>query len=82
VQREAQGAFVLVLGGDGKIAQKNIETYTAQGTDYIVTGGLNDGDQVVTSGVMKVRPGAPAKIAPPPGAAPQQAPAKQGEQKH
>ena len=81
VQRDAKGAFVYVLGGDGKIAQKTIDTYTTQGTDYIVISGLNDGDQVVTSGVMKVHPGAPAKVAPPAGAGPQ-ASAKPGEQKH
>jgi membrane fusion protein (multidrug efflux system) len=82
VQRDAQGAFVYVLGSDGKIAQKVVDTYTTQGADFIVTGGLNDGDQVVTSGVMKVHPGSPAKVAAPPAPAAQQAPAKSGEQKH
>jgi membrane fusion protein (multidrug efflux system) len=80
VQRDAQGAFVFVLGADGKIAQKPVDTYTAHDADVIVTGGLNDGDQVVTSGLMKVHPGAAAKIA---AAAPTQQPAaKPGEQKH
>jgi len=65
VQRDAKGAYVYVLGADGKIAQKTIETYTTQGADWIVYGGLNDGDQIVTSGVMKVHPGAPAKAAAP-----------------
>ena len=90
IQRDAQGAYVMVLGSDGKIAQKVIDTYTTQGADTIVTGGLKDGDQVVISGLMKVRPGAPAKAAAPqasaqqgpgaPGSAP--APAKTDEQKH
>ena len=82
IQRDAQGAYVMVLGADGKIAQKVIDTYTTQGADMIVTGGINDGDQIVTSGLMKVRPGAPAKVAAPqpaPGTAPG---AKPGEQKH
>jgi len=80
IQRDAQGAFVMVLGSDGKIAQKVIDTYTTQGADMIVTGGLTDGDQIVTSGLIKVRPGAPAKVAAPQGAAPAQA--KVAEQKH
>ena len=80
IQRDAQGAYVYVLGSDGKIAQKVIDTYTTQGADMIVISGINDGDQIVTSGVMKVHPGAPAKVAPPQGAAPQ--PAKAAEQKH
>ena len=87
VQRDAKGAYVYVLGSDGKIAQKTIETYTTQGADWIVYSGLTDGDQIVTSGVMKVRPGAPAKVAAPqpqggsqqpPGAAQPGKPAQQG----
>lgn len=64
IQRDAQNAFVLVLGGDGKIAQKNITIHSTQGSDAVVTG-LADGDQVLTSGLMKVRPGMPAKVAAP-----------------
>ena len=79
IQRDAQGGYVYVLGGDGKIARKNVDTYTTQGDNMIVTGGLVDGDQVVTQGVVKVRPGAPAKVAAPQGSAP---PAKAAEQKH
>jgi len=74
VQRDPKGAYVYVLGKDGKIAQKYIETYTTQGSDWITYGGLTDGDQIVTSGVMKVRPGAPAQVAAPQGSAQQAAP--------
>jgi membrane fusion protein (multidrug efflux system) len=74
VQRDAKGAYAYVLGNDGKIAQKYLDTYTTQGSDWIVYGGLTDGDQIVTSGVMKVRPGALAKVAAPPNAAPQAKP--------
>ena len=69
VQRDAKGAYVYLLGPDGKIAQKYIDTYTTQGADWVAYGGLNDGDQIVTTGVMKVRPGAPAKVAAPQAAA-------------
>jgi membrane fusion protein (multidrug efflux system) len=75
VQRDPKGAYVYVLGSDSKIAQKYIDTYTTQGADWITYGGLNDGDQIVTTGVMKVRPGAPAKVAAP---QPQQGAQQQG----
>jgi membrane fusion protein (multidrug efflux system) len=75
VQRDAQGAYVLVVGGDGKVAPKRIAADTLQNGNWIVTDGLADGDEIIVSGVMKVKPGAPAKAVPfqPPGAA---APAK------
>jgi membrane fusion protein, multidrug efflux system len=64
VQRDATGAFVFVVGGDTKVVQKRIDTYATQGSDWIVTGGVADGDQVVVSGVQKVKVGEPAKAAP------------------
>jgi membrane fusion protein (multidrug efflux system) len=65
IQRDAEGAYVYVLGADGNIARKTIDVYTSRGADSIVKGGLADGDQVVVSGLMKVHPGAPAKAAAP-----------------
>ena len=75
VQRDANGAFVLVVGADGKVAQKRIKADSQRGDQWIVTDGLADGDQIIVSGVMKVKPGAPAKATPwqppaAPGAAP------------
>jgi membrane fusion protein (multidrug efflux system) len=64
VQRDGQGPYVMVVGGDGKVVQKRITADTLKGSDWIVTDGLTDGDQIVVSGVMKVRPGAPAKATP------------------
>ena len=64
VLRDAIGAFVYIVRGDGKVAQKRIETDTLHGSDWIVTGGLADGEQIVVSGVQMVRPGAPAKAVP------------------
>ncbi len=77
VQRDASGAYVLVVGGDGKVVQKPVKTENTRGDSWIVTDGLVDGDQVIVSGVQKARPGAPAKATlwqpgQPPGGAPQQ----------
>jgi membrane fusion protein (multidrug efflux system) len=72
VQRDAVGVYVFAVGADGKVAQKRITADSQQGADWIVTGGLADGDKIVVSGVQKVQPGAPAKALPwqPDGAAP------------
>jgi len=64
VLRDAQGAFVMVIGTDGNVAQKRVQTSTSQEGKWIVTDGLADGDQIIVSGVVKVRPGAPAKGTP------------------
>jgi len=78
VQRDAQGAYVFVVGQDSKVAQTRVKTGALKGADIVVTAGLSDGDQVVVSGVQKVKPDAPAKAVPwqpgpaPAGAAPAQ----------
>ena len=64
VQRDSQGPYVMVVGGDGKVVQKRITADTLKGSEWIVTDGLADGDQIVVSGVLKVKPGAPAKATP------------------
>ena len=72
VQRDADGAYVFVVGQDGKVQQKRIKTDAQHGNDSIVSSGLVDGDQIVVSGLQKVKPDAPAKAVPwqPAGSAP------------
>lgn len=64
VQRDANGAFVFVVGPDGKVEQKRIKADSLRGDSWIVTDGLVDGDQIVVAGVQKVKPGEPAKASP------------------
>lgn len=52
VQRDANGPYVFVIGGDGKIAQKRIKADRLRGDSWIVTDGLADGDQVAMSGIQ------------------------------
>ena len=66
VQRDAQGAYVLVVGKDGMVARKAITTGQAQGSDWVVREGLVAGDQVIVSGLQRAIPGQPAKAAPMP----------------
>jgi membrane fusion protein (multidrug efflux system) len=72
VQRDAKGAYVLVVGKDGKVARKDIVTGRAQGADWVLHEGVAEGDQVIVSGLQRAIPGQPAKAAPMP--APGQAP--------
>ncbi|HSN22042.1 MAG TPA: efflux transporter periplasmic adaptor subunit, partial [Usitatibacter sp.] len=57
---------------DNKVVPKPVQTANWIGSDIIVTGGLADGDRVITDNLVKLRPGAP--VAPhAPGQAPAQA---------
>ena len=83
LQRDAQGAYVLVVGKDGKVARKDVTTSGLDGADWIVSSGLADGDQVIASGLQRAQPGQPAKATPmpaenaaKPAAAPAATPAK------
>jgi membrane fusion protein, multidrug efflux system len=57
VRRDSTGAYVQTVGEDGRVSQKRIDAETMSGTDWIVTRGLSDGDQVIVSGVDRVKPG-------------------------
>ena len=64
VQRDPAGAYVLVVGADGKVARKAVSVGDMRGGDWIVSGGLQGGDRVIVSGVQNARPGEPAKASP------------------
>lgn len=80
VQRDPAGAYVLVVGQDGKVARKTVSAEDSLGTDWLVTGGLADGDRVIVSGLQSVREGVPATPVPwqPPTAPASTAPAGAG----
>jgi membrane fusion protein (multidrug efflux system) len=69
LQRDAQGPYVRVVGADGKVEQKRVESDLAIGGNWIVTKGLTDGDRLVVSNFGKARPGTVVKVtsAPPVG---------------
>ena len=60
VQRDVKGAYVLVVGADGKVVQKPVVADSVRGDSWIVTSGLAEGDKVIVSGVQKAHPGSPA----------------------
>ncbi len=64
VRRDGTGAFVEVAGSDGKVVQKHIQADTTMGINWLVTGGLNEGDQIIATSVDKVHPGMQVKVLP------------------
>lgn len=63
VSRTPQGeASVLAVAADGSVSQKTVQTAGTQGDQWIITGGLTEGEQVIVQGSQKIRlmPGMPA----------------------
>lgn len=64
VIRSNGGASVLVVGQDGKVAERIVKTGSAQGNAWIISEGLKAGDRVIVEGLQKVKPGAKVKSVP------------------
>ncbi|MCB5208164.1 efflux RND transporter periplasmic adaptor subunit [Methylovorus mays] len=66
VSRDSKGnPTVFVLSRDGKVEIRNIEADQTHGDQWLVHKGLNAGDQVIVSGLQKIRPGMPAQVVSP-----------------
>jgi membrane fusion protein (multidrug efflux system) len=78
VQRDNNGASVMLVGADGKVVPRPIQTGSAQGEKWIVTEGLKQGDIVIVEGLQKIKPGAPVKAVPWKAAVPASAAAPMG----
>jgi membrane fusion protein (multidrug efflux system) len=73
------GSSVFVVDGEGKAAVRPIETGALVNGMWIIEKGLKAGDVVITSNLLKLRPGVPVKStarSKPAANAPKQAPAK------
>ena len=57
VTRGDQSDTVLLIAKDGSFAAQPVQVQNSMGNDWVVTGGLKDGDQVLVSGHMKLMPG-------------------------
>lgn len=64
VQRDAHGPYLMVVGADGKVARRDVQTSSASNGNWIVTGGLEGGEQVIVAGLQRVRADAPATAVP------------------
>jgi membrane fusion protein (multidrug efflux system) len=57
LQLDQAGAFVLVVGGDNKVQVRRVEIGGPRGTNMILRKGLSGGEQVITEGIQRIRPG-------------------------
>ena len=60
-----QGKFVYLVDAQSKVEMRPVEVGDWQGDDWIIHTGLEAGDKVIVSGLMKIGPGAPVQIASP-----------------
>jgi membrane fusion protein (multidrug efflux system) len=63
VMEGPQGKFVYVVDEKSTAQARPVELGEWAGSDWIVTGGLKAGDQVIIDGVMRIGPGAPVQAA-------------------
>ncbi len=64
VMSGAQGRFVWVLDEQDVAAMRPVQIAAVVSDRAVLSGGLEPGERVVVEGVLKVRPGAPVRIAP------------------
>ena len=54
-------AIAMIVGQDGKVAQRAVTTDRAIGNDWLVSKGLADGDHVIVDGLQSIHPGDPVQ---------------------
>ena len=60
ITRNAKGdATAMVVGADGKVAQREVVVSRAIGDKWLVETGLQAGDRLIVEGLQKIAPGAP-----------------------
>lgn len=58
VQQDQSGYYVLVVDGEGTVEQRRVTMGDRLDIDWVITSGLEPGEQVIYAGLQKVRPGA------------------------
>lgn len=64
VQINPQGQFVLLVDAEGRVSSRPVKTGSMAGGDFIISEGLQGGEQVIVNGVQKARPGSVVKAVP------------------
>jgi membrane fusion protein (multidrug efflux system) len=66
IARNTRGqAMVMVVGDESKVAARPVETGQNVGDKIVIAKGLAEGEQVIVSGLQKIKPGATVKISAP-----------------
>lgn len=64
VSRTPDGASVLVVGPKGEVSVRPVKTASTQGNQWVISSGLQAGDQVIVDGLQKAKPGGTVKPVP------------------
>ena len=64
VMRDTQGTPHAWVVENDTVAVRTLEVLTSEGGNWVVTGGLQPGDRIITSGFQKTGPGAPVTVVP------------------
>lgn len=64
VMRRPDGSAYVYVAADGKVASKDVTIEQSQGQNWLVSAGVEDGDQLIVDGIQRIGPGAP--VAPQP----------------
>ncbi|HEY0199936.1 MAG TPA: efflux RND transporter periplasmic adaptor subunit [Rhodanobacter sp.] len=64
LQRDTTGNYLMSVGSDGKVSRKSVTTGDMTGSNWVITDGLQAGDQIVVSGLQKIKDGGQAKATP------------------
>ena len=62
VQTGTQGSFVFVVKPDSTVENRRVVVARTQGSDSVITTGLQAGEQVVTDGQPRLSPGAKVEV--------------------
>lgn len=69
IQEDQQGRYVLVVDADNLVQVNRVTTGIQDGTDWVVEGGLEEGQLIIVEGLQRVRPGIEVSPTPAPTAA-------------
>jgi membrane fusion protein (multidrug efflux system) len=64
VTRSSQGDTVMVVGADGKVSPRPVTVGSGKDGNWVVTSGLQAGEQVMVDGFQKLQGGGPVKPVP------------------
>ncbi|MBO6772020.1 MAG: efflux RND transporter periplasmic adaptor subunit [Thalassospira sp.] len=64
VMRRPDGSAYVYVVVDGKVASKDITIEQSQGQNWLVSAGVEDGDQLIVDGLQRIGPGAPVAAQP------------------
>ena len=54
---DTKGPYLLRVDETGKVTQRRVKSHRMTRTEWVLTGDLKDGDQVIVAGIQKAKPG-------------------------